>query len=107
MLALGSNALIKRVALIQSCNKNEHYSDVAAAEAPWDKRWHRYCSNKAPKTTESYAPRKNLTHEPTVGGVQSTSGQHSIVSAAVSDGDTRNGDIVQDRRFQFSRSVRF
>src|SRR5262249_18338738 len=99
MLALGSTPLIKRVALIQSCNKNEHDPDIAGAKAPWDESWHRYCSNKAPKTTEFHATRKNLTYEPTVGRVQSTSGQHSIVSAPVSDGDTRNGDIVQDRRF--------
>src|SRR5437870_9424450 len=62
---------------------------------------------RSSKTLKSYALRKNLTHEPTAGGVQSTSGQHSIVSATVSDGDTRNGDIVQNRRFQFSRSARF
>ena len=61
--------------------------------------------NKGSENTQSYAPRKNLTHEPTVGGVQSTSGQYSILSAAVSDGDPRNRDVIQDGRFQFSRPV--
>ena len=62
---------------------------------------------KAAKTNYIYAPRKNLTHEPTVGRVQSTSGQYSILSAAVPDGDTGNRDIIQDGRFQLSRTLRF
>src|SRR5262249_24371224 len=69
--------------------------------------WHPYCLNLWLNQLKSYAPRKNLTHEPTAGGVQSTSGQYSIVSAAVSDGDTRNRDIIQDGRFQLSRTIRF
>src|SRR5205807_9823426 len=55
----------------------------------------------------SYALTKNLTYEPAVTGVQSSPGQHSIIPTSVSDGDTCNGDVIQDGRFQFSRPARF
>ncbi len=41
-----------------------------------------------------YALTKNLTHEPAAGRVQSASGQHPIISAAVFNGDTRDCDII-------------
>jgi len=69
--------------------------------------WHRYCSKRGQKQLKSYAPRKNLTHEPTVSRVQSTFGQYSILSTTVSDGDTGDRDIIQDGRLQFSRTLRF
>src|SRR5215831_18169886 len=56
---------------------------------------------------KSYAPRKNLTHEPTGGRVQSTFGQHSILSTTIPDGDTGDCHIIQDSRFQLSRTLRF
>src|SRR2546425_10859712 len=55
----------------------------------------------------SYALTKNLTYEPAVTGVQSSPGQHSIIPTAVSDGDTCNCDVIQNRRLQFSRPVWF
>src|SRR5215470_4284147 len=69
--------------------------------------WHRYCLKRGQNQLKSYAPRKNLTHEPTGGRVQSTSGQYSILSTTISDGDTSNRDIIQDRRFQLSRTIWF
>src|SRR5262245_48319260 len=69
--------------------------------------WHHYCSRRGQNQLKSYAPRKNLTHEPTVGRVQSTFGQYSILSTTVFDGDTGDSDIVQDGRFQLSRTLRF
>src|SRR5215470_3524244 len=69
--------------------------------------WHRYCFKRGQNQLKSYAPRKNLTHEPTGGRVQSTFGQYSILSTTVSDGDTGNSDIIQDGRFQLSRTLRF
>src|SRR6266545_3254471 len=53
----------------------------------------------------SYALTKNLTYEPAGTGVQSSPGQHSIIPTAVSDGDTCNCDVIQNRRLQFSRPV--
>src|SRR5206468_1112660 len=70
-------------------------------------RWHRHCLRRGENQLKSYASRKNLTHEPTVGRVQSTSRQHSILSAAVPDGDTGYRDIIQDGRFQLSRTIQF
>src|SRR5438132_14191854 len=55
----------------------------------------------------SYALTKNLTYEPAVTGVQSSPGQHSIIPTAVSDGDTCNCAVIQNRRLPFSRPVWF
>src|SRR6476620_9461661 len=62
---------------------------------------------KAAKTNYIYAPRKNLTHESAGGRVQSTSGQYSILSSPVLNGDTGDRHIIQDRGFQLSRTLRF
>src|ERR1051325_3382839 len=69
--------------------------------------WHRYCFNRGRNLITSYAPRKNLTHESTGGRVQSTSGQYSILSTTVSDGDTRNRYIIENGRFQLPRTIWF
>ncbi len=45
----------------------------------------------------AYAIRKNLTYESAVGGMQSPSGQHSIISAAVPDGDKSDRDVIENR----------
>src|SRR6478752_6783692 len=50
--------------------------------------WHRYCLKRGQNQFKSYAPRKNPTHEPTGGRVQSTFGQYSILSTTIPDGDT-------------------
>ena len=92
---------------LQRCRKNEHHVGSCAEIRLREKSWHRYCLRRGENQLKSYAPRKNLTHEPTVGRVQSTSGQYSILSAAVPDGDTGNRDIIQDGRFQLSRTLRF
>src|ERR1700741_1217311 len=85
---------------LQHCRKNEHIIAFLRSHPPRKESWHRYCLLKASNQFISYAPRKNLTHESTVGGVQSTSGQYSFLSASVLNGDTRNRDIIQDSRFQ-------
>src|SRR5215471_7766446 len=69
--------------------------------------WHRYCLKRRRKPTQVYAPRKNVTHEPTGGRVQSTFGQYSILSTTIPDGDTGDCHIIQDSRFQLSRTLRF
>ena len=92
---------------LQHCRKNEHHMGSYAQIRLREKSWHRYCLRRGENQLKSYAPRKNLTHEPTVGRVQSTSGQYSILSAAVPDGDTGNRDIIQDGGFQLSRTLRF
>src|SRR5260370_21322802 len=55
----------------------------------------------------SYALTKTLTYEPAVTGVQSSPGQHSIIPPTVSNGDACNCDVVENRRFQFSRPFWF
>ncbi len=45
----------------------------------------------------AYAIRKNLTYESAVGGMQSPFSQHSIISAAVPDGDKSDGDVIENR----------
>ena len=45
----------------------------------------------------AYAIRKNLTYESAVGGMQGPSGQHSIISAAVPDGDKSDRDVIENR----------
>ena len=52
-----------------------------------------------------YALTKNLTHEPAGGGVQSSSGQYPVISAAIPDGHARDGDFVQNGRFQLQRAA--
>jgi hypothetical protein len=47
----------------------------------------------------SYALTENLTYESAVGGMQGSSGQHSVVSTAVPDGDKGYRYVVQDGRF--------
>src|SRR5215471_4532723 len=55
------------------------------------------------KNAYFYALTKNLTHEPASGGVQSSSGQHPVISATVPDGHAGDCDFVQDSRFQLPR----
>jgi len=70
----------------------------------WEMRLASLLLSLSQKIAYFYALTKNLTHESTGGRVQSTSCQHSVVSAAVSDGHTGNCDFVQDGRFQLPRS---
>src|SRR5207253_10817710 len=94
------------VQLIQDCKENEQNLRMFVADSLGKRGWHRYCSERMLENTYSYALTKNLTHEPAVGGVQSPSGQHPIIPAAVSNGHACNSDVIQDGRFQFSRATR-
>ena len=91
---------------LQHCSKNEHYIGHCAHIRP-RQRGGIAIAHKDWENQQSYAPRKNVTHEPTGGRVQSTSGQYSILSAPVPDGDTSHCDIIQDGRFQLSRTFQF